>query len=168
MMAAARLLKEAGLVPRRTVRVVLYGCEEFGSVSGRAYRDAHADELDRHVAALESDAGCFEPDGFSVRGDSLLVARVAALAAPAATVGGDRVRPGWAGVDIGPLVEAGVPGIGHRTANGDYFLYHHSPADTFDKIDPDALRRNVAAVAVLLHAIADAPVSLRQPDGSAE
>jgi carboxypeptidase Q len=113
------------------------------------------------VAALESDSGAFSPAGFSVRADSTVLARVQEMAAPLAELGADSVWAGWSGVDIGPLVEMGVPGIGHRTRNDDYFLYHHSPADTFDKIDPAALAKNVAAVAALLYALAEDPMPLR-------
>ena len=161
-LAAARLLKEMGLVPRRTLRVVLYTCEELGGYGGRAYQQAHQAELDQYVAALESDSGAFPPAGFTVRADSLVIERVAAYCAPLTTLGASDVRAGWSGVDIRPLTEDGVPGIGHRVHGERYFDYHHSPADTFDKIDPDDLARNVAAVAALIYAIAEDPVSLRQ------
>jgi len=159
-LAAARQLHTLDLRPRRTVRVVLYGCEEFGGIAGDAYRDAHRDEIDRHVAALEGDSGGFPPAGFSLRADSLVIARVAELAAPLRALAADSVWAGWAGMDIQSLVELGVPGIGQRTHADDYFWYHHSPADTFDKIDPEALAKNVAAVAVLLYAIAEDPTPL--------
>jgi Zn-dependent M28 family amino/carboxypeptidase len=155
MLAAARLLTAPKLRPRRTVRVVLYVAEEQGGIGGRAYLEAHRDELGRHVAALESDSGCFAPDGFSVRADEAAIDRIAAYAAPLATLGADRVREGWAGVDVGPIVEEGVPGIGHRVKNDRYFDYHHSPADTFDKIDTEELARNVAAAAALVWALAE-------------
>jgi carboxypeptidase Q len=77
-------------------------------------------------------------------------------------LGADHVREGWAGVDIGPLVNEGVPGIGHRTHSDDYFWYHHSPADTYDKIDPTALAENVAALTWLLHRIVADPVPLKE------
>ena len=155
MAGAARLMLADGLRPRRTVRVVLYASEEWGGHAGEAYLEAHRDELDRHVAALESDSGCFAPDGFSVRAGDHVLGRLARMATHLAPVGASRVRPGWAGVDIGPIVEAGVPGIGHRTENERYFDYHHSPADTFDKIDPADLAANVAAVAGLVWQIAE-------------
>jgi carboxypeptidase Q len=160
-LAAARLLAHLDLRPRRTLRVVLFESEEFGGFGGEAYAKAHADELARHVAALESDSGAFPPRGFSVRADSLVIAYLQELAAPLAEIGADQVETGWAGVDIGPSVEQGIPGIGHRTRSDDYFHYHHSPADTFDKIDPEALAQNVAAVAALIWAVAEDPVSLR-------
>jgi carboxypeptidase Q len=165
---AAKLIKSLGLRPRRTVRVVLFANEEFGGDAGRAYLEAHRAELDRHVAAIESDSGCFPPTGFSVRATPAVLARVKQLAAPLAGLGAAEVFEGWAGVDIGPIVEQGVPGLAHRTDNAEsYFLYHHSPADTFDKIKPADLTANVTAVAALVWAIADDPVSLRSV-GSAQ
>ena len=160
VMAAARELIEGGARPARTVRVVLYTAEEIGVYGGRAYRDAHADELDRHVAALESDSGAFAPRGFSVAGDSLAVERVRALAAPLAALGADAVTAGGSGADIGPLVERGVPGIGHRVEGDTYFHYHHSPADNLDKVDPALVVRNVRAIAGLARALADDPLPL--------
>ncbi|MCP4902543.1 MAG: M20/M25/M40 family metallo-hydrolase [bacterium] len=154
-LAAARLLHTLDLHPRRTIRVVLFVAEEQGGFGGRAYLEAHADELDRHVAALESDSGVFAPDGFSVRANEAVVERIATLAAPLKAIGADNVRKGWAGVDIGPIVDQGVPGIGHRCKNDKYFDYHHSPADTFEKVDPADLAGNVSAVAALIWAIAE-------------
>jgi hypothetical protein len=160
VVGAARLMLADGRRPRRTVRVVLYAAEEFGGHAGPAYLEAHEDELDQHVAALESDSGCYAPDGFSVRGSPAVVEAVARMAAPLEALGAAEVREGWAGVDIGPLVERGVPGIGHRTANEHYFDVHHSPADTLDKVDPEDLEANVAAVAGLVWAMAESPLPL--------
>ncbi len=160
-LAAARRLLVDGGRPARTVRVVFYTAEEIGGYGGKAYRDAHRDELDRHVSALESDSGAFAPAGFTVQGDSLVVAAVADHALSVAALGAGKVSPGGSGVDIGPICECGVPGIGHRVDGGVYFDYHHSPADTFDKIDAGDLARNVAAIAGLIRSISEDPVPLR-------
>ena len=161
-LAAARRLLADGARPERTVRVVFYTAEEIGGHGGRAYRDAHADELDRHVAAIESDSGAFAPAGFSVQGDSLVVAAVAELAVPLAGLGAAKVAAGWSGVDIRPICDEGVPGIGHRVDGSLYFDYHHSPADTFDKVDAADLARNVAALAGLARGLCAAETSLRE------
>ncbi len=166
---AIQLLKQLDLRPRRTVRLVHFTGEEFGGHGGRAYHDAHAHELDDHVAAFESDSGCFPPRWFSISAPDSLVDTVVAqltglLGESLAPLGVDEIKPGWSGVDIRPVVDAGAIGIGHRMDNPDYFDYHHSPADTFDKIDLEIMRRNVAAVAALIYAIAESPASLR--DGS--
>jgi carboxypeptidase Q len=155
MLAAARLLHKLDLRPRRTIRVVLYVAEEQGGHGGRAYLQAHRDELDRHVAAMESDSGAFAPDGFSVRGEEQTINQIKSMAQALEGIGADHVRPGWAGVDIGPIVEAGVTGIGYRVKGEHYFDYHHSPADTFDKIVPEDLANNVAAAAAMMWALAE-------------
>ena len=113
------------------------------------------------MSALESDCGAFAPAGFTVQGDSLVVAAVADHARCVAAVGAAKVSPGWSGVDIRPICDLGVPGIGHRVDGSRYFDYHHSPADTFDKIDPDDLARNVAAIAGLIRSISEDPLPLR-------
>lgn len=162
VLEAARLLARLETAPRRTVRVVLFADEENAQSGGRAYGKAHADELARHVAALECDSGGFAPVGFSVQGDSVALAQVRALAAPLAAVGADSITPGGSGVDVSFIVKQGVPGLGHRVDGSRYFAYHHSPADTFDKIDAGDLAKNVAAVAALAWALADAPAPLHR------
>ena len=162
-LGAARLMLQQELRPRRTVRVVHFTCEELGGVGGRAYLETHRDELDRHVLALESDSGAFAPRGFSVQADSSVVLEVARLAAPMARIAPDdwSVAKGGSGVDIGPIVREGVPGVGHRVEHSRYFDVHHSLADTFEKIDPDLMAKNVAVIAGLIYTVADNPASLR-------
>jgi len=163
MLAALKTLHDLELRPRRTVRVVLFTSEEYGGQGGRAYAEAYAGEVAGHVLALESDSGAFPPAGFSVRADSLTIAALAPLAAGLAPVGADSLYAGWAGVDIGPLVERGVLGVGHRVRGAEYFRYHHSPADTWDKVRPEDLAANVAAVAAFIYAVADSPEPLPRP-----
>lgn len=157
---AIRLLRDLGLTPRCTLRLVLFADEEQTQAGAEAYAAAHADELACHVAALESDSGWFRPVGFSVEADSLAVAQLRELLAPllepleAAEIG-----PGGSGVDVSTLVERGVVGIGHRVDSARYFDYHHSPADTFDKVDGKALAQNVAAMAIAVYALANEPAA---------
>ncbi len=159
---AVNLIHKIGLRPKRTLRVVLFASEEFGGISGETYLKAHHDELDHHIAAIESDSGSFAPDGFSARTTPAVLTRLQKMATVLEPFGANKVIEGWAGVDIGPIVEQGVPGLAHRTQNEHYFDYHHSPADTFDKIDPQDLAANVTTVAAMLWLIADDPVSLRE------
>ncbi len=72
-------------------------------------------------------------------------------------IGADQVMPGGGEADIEPLMEDGVPGFGLRTAMTHYFDYHHTNADTFDKIVPDEFRRCAAAMAVMSYVLADWP-----------
>lgn len=161
-LASARLLLQQGRRPSRTIRVVFYACEEMGGYGGRAYLEAHRQELDRHVLVIESDSGGFAPRGFSVQADSAVAAKIAALAEPLARLapGHWSVRPGHSGVDVGPLAEAGVPGVGHRVDGSGYFALHHSAADTYDKVDPGEMAANTAAIAGLIHAVDRLPEPL--------
>ena len=162
-LGVGQLLVQYGLRPLRTVRVVHYTCEEMGGHGGQAYKEAHAHELDRHILALESDSGSYTPRGFSIDADSTVVAVLAHRLEPLRPLSPRewQVQKGGSGVDVGPIVRAGVPGAGHRVDTSHYFDVHHSQADTFEKVDPEVLRRNLAAMAGLIWAVAEHPVSLR-------
>jgi carboxypeptidase Q len=157
---AVRLMKALGLRPRRTVRVVLWTNEENGGRGGRAYRDAHADALDKHVLAIESDAGVFRPLGFGVAASSAAFVTVKAIGTLLRPIGADSILPGGGEADIGPLVERGVPGAGLDVDGTRYFWYHHTDGDMLDKLDPADVGRCVAAMAVLAYVTAELPEPL--------
>ena len=159
---AVRLMKELGLRPRRTVRVVLWTNEENGVEGGRGYRDAHKADLGRHVMAMESDGGVFAPTGFAFAGSDSAAALVRQAASLLGSIGATKVErvPDSPDADIGPLVEEGVPGIGLRVEDSRYFWYHHTEGDTLDKLDPGEVARCVAAMAVMAYVIADLPSGL--------
>jgi Zn-dependent M28 family amino/carboxypeptidase len=168
MMQAAATLKKLGLVPRRTVRVVLFTNEENGVRGGRAYAKDHADELARTVLALESDSGGFAPVGFSVqvKPDEALdrmKARVTDVVSLLRPIHATRVTVGHNGTDIGPMAVANVPLVGLDTDGRTYFDIHHTEADTLDKVDPAALADDVAAVAALAFVVADMPERIDAP-----
>jgi carboxypeptidase Q len=143
------------------VRVVLFTNEENGLRGGLAYRDAHAAELERHVLALESDSGAFKPRGFGFTGSQAARVTVTEVARLLRPIGADRVGPSGGGADIGPSVEAGrIPSMSLEVEGERYFLYHHTPADTADKLSPDDLALGVAAVAVMAYVVADLPEAL--------
>ena len=75
-------------------------------------------------------------------------------------IGAGEITAGGGGSDIGPLLRDGVPGLSERTAGTHYFDWHHTEADTLDKVDPDDFRKNVAALAVMGYALADMPERL--------
>jgi carboxypeptidase Q len=168
-LAAVRLIAQLGLRPRRTLRVVFWTNEENGTRGADAYFAAVKDGTERHVAAIESDGGVESPWGFGVSvyanetGDADdarqkraldAVGRIAKLLAP---IGADSVGTGGGGADIAPLMKHGTPGLALRTPMEHYWDIHHSPADTVDKVDPVALQRNVAAMAVMAYILADMP-----------
>jgi len=152
---AVRLLQRLGLQPRRTVRAVLWTNEENGLRGGDGYRDRHAAELDRHVLAIESDAGVFRPRGFGFNGTDSAFAVVQQIGPLLRAIAADSITRGGGGADIGPIMERGVPGMGLRTAEERYFWYHHTDADTVDKLDPADMARCVAAMAVMAYVVAD-------------
>lgn len=152
---AVRLMKALGLRPKRTVRVVLWTNEENGLAGGRAYRDAHREELDRHVLAIESDAGVFRPSGFGFTGSDSALAIVRAVGSLLGRIGADTVTRGGGGADIGPIMALGVPGMGLDVDGSRYFWYHHTDADTIDKLDPEEVARCVATLAVMAFVVAD-------------
>ena len=164
-MEALRLIKSLGLRPRRTIRCVLWTNEENGVRGGLAYADSARGEIDSHVAAIETDGGVERPVGFGVRVmrdttiDSLrtdrALARMREIGRLLAGIGAQQVTPDGGGADIDALMKKGVPGVSHRTTMEHYFDWHHTPADMLDKVDPIELRKNVAALAVVLYVLAD-------------
>ena len=152
---AVKLLQRLGLRPRRTVRVVMWTNEENGLRGGNAYRDAHGAELENHVLAIESDAGVFEPKGFGFSGSDAafdLVSQIGALLEP---INAGQITRGGGGADIGPIIREGVPGMGFNVDGSKYFWYHHTNADTIDKLDPREVALSVAALAVMSYVVAD-------------
>ena len=157
---ALRVLKGLGLQPRRTIRVVGWTNEENGLRGGNAYRDRHVTELDNHILAIESDGGVFAPRGFGFTGPDAARAIITAIGQLLQPLGAERVFAGGGGADIGPIMREGVPGAGHQVDGTKYFWYHHSHADTMDKLDPREMAMNVAAMAILAYVVADLPERL--------
>ena len=158
---ALRLMKTLGLRPRRTVRVVLWTNEENGLRGGLAYRDRYRDQLANHVLMLESDSGVFKPTGFGFSGGEAARARVREIAGLLAGIQADRIGPSGGGADIGPSVQAAhIPAMSLET-EGNYFLIHHTAADTVERIDPGDMARASAAIAVMAYVVAEMPERLR-------
>ena len=160
---AARLLKELGLRPRRTIRVVLYTNEENGLRGGNAYRDAHRADLAKHILAIESDSGIYRPEGFGLSATAPAQARANMLeiAKLLSGIGSDGIAPNGGGADIGPIMREGVIGASLDVDGTHYFDIHHTPADTLDKINPRDLALCVATMAIMAYTVADMPESLK-------
>jgi hypothetical protein len=168
---ALTLIHRLGLQPRRTLRVVLWTNEENGTAGGEAYRAALGDDVSSHVAAIEMDGGCERPVGFglSIEGAKAdgadaryerafrLLGEIAALLSG---IDGDALARRGGGVDIGPLTRDGVPGMSLNTVGERYFDWHHTHADTLDKIDPQDFRKAVALFGVMGFVLADMPETL--------
>ncbi len=157
---AVRLMHKLGMRPRRTVRVVGWTNEENGLRGGTGYRDAHRAELDKHILAIESDGGVFAPRGFGFTGSDSAFALMSQVASLLKRIGAGELTRGGGGADIGPIMALGVPGMGLQVDGTRYFWYHHTDADTVDKLDPGEVAKCVAAMAVMAYVAADMPEPL--------
>lgn len=141
--------------PRRTIRFVAWMNEENGTAGGRAYAKAHERELQDHVAAVEIDFGDGRPLGLNVHAEEGKLAQLSAvLHAIADPIGGVIDVPTSPGVDLTAMSLAGVPAIAPLQDARNYFAYHHTPADTFDKVRPDELRQEVEVIGSLIYLLA--------------
>lgn len=179
---AVALIKKLGLQPRRTIRIVFWVNEENGGAGGRAYREMIGDQIANHVAAIEMDGGAEKPVGFGFgngwpeaipngrKAEPLHEQQVSPAAFEKAveigkllgSIEGGTMSEGGGGSDIAPLLADGVPGFGVRTTEAHYFDWHHTDADSFDKIVPREFQLNVASLAVLSYVLADMPERLDQ------
>jgi len=155
-MEAAEILQKLHLRPRRTLRMIAWMDEESGGAGSQAYTKDHSSEFPHHAAAIECDTGAAHPLGFEIR----LSPGATELLRPVLDVlqsfGASAVEPSSypPGADISAMSEAGVPALGILQDSRTYFHYHHTAADTLDKIVPSELRENGAAMAVMGYALA--------------
>jgi len=152
---AIRLMKQLGLRPRRTIRVVFWTNEENGLRGANTYKENRNHEIEKHVLAMESDSGVFSPQGFGFTGVNDAYAIIAEIGKMLEPIGAGTITRGGGGADIGPLMRAGVPGMGLTVDGEKYFWYHHTEADTIDKLNKDEVNRCVATMAVMAFVVAD-------------
>jgi carboxypeptidase Q len=156
-MQAIHLLQNLGIHPRRTVRFVAWMDEEQGSYGAQTYAKDYAGELQNHVGAIESDLGAGHPTGIYFQGGAGLDAWLRPLSRVLAPIGAPLLqRSAETGEDINSVTEKGVPGFAPIQDSRYYFNYHHTAADTFDKVNPRELGENAAVMAVTAYALADA------------
>jgi Zn-dependent M28 family amino/carboxypeptidase len=193
-LAAVNVILKSGLKPKRTIRVVFWVNEENGGAGGVAYEKALTPEqLKNHVAAIEMDGGAETPVGYGYgaaaggggfrrtmpgapappesklsEGEVHSLALLEEIASLLGPVGATQVKAGGGGSDISPLMAAGVPGLGEETTAAHYFDWHHTEADTLDKVDPTEFRKNVASLAVMTYVLADMPEVLAGHKGAGE
>jgi carboxypeptidase Q len=152
---AIRLLRESGYRPRRTFRLVLWTNEENGLRGARAYVEAHRAELGKHSVAIESDWGIGPIKGFKFTGSAAAEAQLSQILPFLKRMGPFELRTGAGGSDLAPLLTAGVPVMDLWTDRRDYFWFHHTSADTVDKVDPTELNRCVMALGIMLYGLGE-------------
>ena len=157
-MQVPNLLKELKLKPKRTIRVVAFMNEENGFVGATTY--ANEADAAKHFAAIEGDLGASHPIGFIFAGKQEAVPFFAPLSAILNSQGAGQiiVQP-KASSDISTLTAKGVPSFGPWFDTRTYFNYHHTEADTLDKVNPKELSENASVMAVLAYGLAN----LEQP-----
>lgn len=168
-MAAAKLIMDSGIQPKRTIRLILWGAEEVGLLGARAYAEAHKDNLDHHVMAAESDFGAGLIWNFETRVGEHALPFTNAIHRQLRPLGiGRGHNEAGGGPDVIPLRMAGVPVVSLTQDGNDYFDLHHTANDTFDKINLKNIQQNVAAYAVFAWLAANMDVDFRpQTDMSA-
>ncbi|MCU1302865.1 MAG: peptidase [Candidatus Sulfotelmatobacter sp.] len=156
-METAEILQRLHLRPSRTLRVIAWMDEETGGSGSKAYTAEYLNEFPRHIAAIESDAGAAHPLGFDVKAVVAAIEALRPVQTVLQSIGASVLQPTTypPGADIAAMSEAGVPAFGIMQDGRNYFSYHHTAADTLDKIVPSELRENAAAMAVLAYALAN-------------
>jgi hypothetical protein len=158
-MQAIHLLQKMSIHPKRTVRFIAWMAEEEGSQGAATYMKEYAGspaDVANHIGALESDLGAGHPDGVLYAGKPELGEWLQPVANTLESIGGQTFRSSpETGEDIDGLTQKGVPSFAPSQDGRFYFNYHHTPADTFDKVNPRELSENAAVMTVMSYALAD-------------
>jgi carboxypeptidase Q len=157
-METAQLVQQLHLHPKRTLRVIAWMDEENGGTGHNAYTKAHAGDFANYAGAIESDLGADHPLGFLAKVNPQALPILQPVQDILEKFGANLIKMNDdTGADIDPMSKAGVPAFGIMQDARTYFNYHHTAADTLDKIEPHLLQQNAAAMAVMGFALADMP-----------
>jgi len=148
-----RAMKALGIKPKRTIRAVAFMNEENGGRGGKKYAELAKQNNEKHIAAIESDAGGFTPRGFGIEGTSAIIKTIQAWKPLLEIYGLHDITAGGGGSDIEPLKEQNVTLIGFVPDSQRYFDYHHTAIDTFDKVNKRELELGAASMAALIYLI---------------
>jgi carboxypeptidase Q len=155
-MEAVNLIQKLHLKPKRTIRVIAWMNEENGSTGSKQYGKDYEKEWSNHFAAMETDGGAGHPLGVNIKGKPEVKKMLAPVAAILQESGAGVLNfVEHCGADIEPLEKADVPAFSPIQDSRFYFNYHHTAADTLDKIVPKELAENSAVVAVVTYALAN-------------
>ena len=156
-MEAANLVQKLHLKPKRTIRVIAWMNEENGTRGSKQYAKDHEKEWANHFAAMETDNGADHPVGLRIEAKPEVKTLLTPVAAVLQESGAGALEMSeHAGADIEPMEKANVPSFAPIQDGRFYFNYHHTAADTLDKIDPKQLGETSAIVAVWAYAMANA------------
>lgn len=161
-METAELIQRLHLHPKSTIRVIAWMDEENGGRGHNAYSREHSSEFANYSAVLESDLGAAHPLGFRAKASTSALGWLKPVQKILQPFEANIVEltSNSPGADLTPMANTGVPALGIMQDSGTYFNFHHTPADTLDKIAPQELRENAAAMAVMAYAIANLPQPL--------
>jgi Zn-dependent M28 family amino/carboxypeptidase len=155
-MEVANLIHKLNLKPKRTIRVIAWMNEENGLAGAKQYAKDHEKDWANHFAAMETDGGADHPVGIHVRAKLLVKDMLKPVAAILQESGAGALELSeHAGADIGPMEKGNVPTFAPMQDGRFYFNYHHTAADTVDKIVPKHLAETSAIVAVWAYAVAN-------------
>ncbi|CAF3093294.1 unnamed protein product [Rotaria sp. Silwood2] len=149
------LLHSLNIRAKRTIRCVLWSCEEFGGIGGDQYFLAHEDEVPSMSIVMESDMGVFRPLGLEFEGNNKAQQIIQTISQQLISTNATQVVPGGGGTDINPWQQHGVPGASLLNDNRNYFAYHHSNGDTVNVFNSSDIDLAAAVWAVYAYAIAD-------------
>jgi carboxypeptidase Q len=157
---AVRLLIQQDLKPRRTIRLVLWTNEENGLRGAKTYAKEHEAELKDHVIGIESDAGAFQPTGFGFTGSEKAMPYLEAIGTFLNPISKPKMAWGCRGADVMQLLPGGVPAMHLEVSRERYFWFHHTDADTIDKLSAKELQDCIAYMATMAYVLADMPERL--------
>jgi len=154
-METVEVLQRLHLRPARTLRVIAWMDEETGGSGAKTYTAEFSHDFPHHIAAIESDAGAAHPLGFDIKATPAAIDVLRPIQSVLQSIGATVLQSTTypPGADISAMSDAGVPAFGVMQDGRTYFNYHHTAADTLDKVVPSELRENAAAMAVLAYAL---------------
>jgi hypothetical protein len=152
-MDVLRIFKELKIENKRTIRTVMFMDEELYQSGGKAYAENAKNMNEKHILAIEADAGAFTPEGFMVDASELTTSKIIGFFPLLEPYGIDYIKKGGTGVDIAPLKQQGVNLVGYRTDSQRYFDLHHSANDTFGQINFRELQLGSGNLAGLVYLV---------------
>ena len=149
-----RAFKAIGYKPKRTIRFVLFANEENGTRGGEKYAEEAKAKGEKHIFALESDAGGFTPRGFSFSVSDKQFKKITGWRELIAPYGGGDLVKGGGGTDIGPLNQTfGTALASLNPDNQRYFDIHHSRNDVFENVNKRELELGAVNMAALIYLV---------------